>query len=186
MKVIKKYTCYVELSDIEYLGLLPNNIKSEIQDKFFYSPFIKFIRFDKDESIRYFKSREDIIDYNSICNLTDEELSEMINEGNKAGHLLEDLINYRNNRELYDKEIKSLPFRGINKVKLNYLSATTKIEPVEKVPVSPSKIEELDRSIKNKCRSNARERLLSEEMAESYIVSSKIKNDKVFAKVSNC
>jgi hypothetical protein len=40
------------------------------------------------------------------------------------------------------------------KVKLNYMPAVTKIEPVRTIPVSSSEMEKLDRSIREKCKQN--------------------------------
>ena len=45
--------------------------------------------------------------------------------------------------------------KKIVKAKLNYMSAVgPKTEPVSRIPVSSSKLEELDRSIHEKCRQN--------------------------------
>ena len=43
---------------------------------------------------------------------------------------------------------------ALKKVKLNYMSAITHIEPKAKIKVSSAKMEELDRSIKEKTRQN--------------------------------
>ena len=43
---------------------------------------------------------------------------------------------------------------ALKKVKLNYMSATTHTEPKAKNKVSSAKMEELDRSIKEKTRQN--------------------------------
>lgn len=43
---------------------------------------------------------------------------------------------------------------ALKKVKLNYMSATTHKEPKAKIKVSSAKMEELDRSIKEKTRQN--------------------------------
>ena len=204
MKIIRKYTCYVELEDIEYLGVLPRNVVSEIKDRVFYSPFIKFIRFDKDESLDFFRQKEDIIDYDSICNLTEEELTIKINETKEKldeyatrwlnassrerekldndteynsnikslKYTLESLKKYRDNKELYDREISNLTFNEIKKVKLNYVSAFTRTQPVESIPVSASEMEKLDQSIKSKCKQNAYERQRGIEEAKNFRVGS--------------
>ena len=43
---------------------------------------------------------------------------------------------------------------ALKKVKLNYMSATKHTEPKAKIKVSSAKMEELDRSIKEKTRQN--------------------------------
>ena len=43
---------------------------------------------------------------------------------------------------------------ALKKVKLNYMSATTHTEPKAKIKKSSTKIEELDRAIKEKTRQN--------------------------------
>ena len=210
MKIIRKYTCYAELEDIEYLGVLPRNVVSEIKDRVFYSPFIKFIRFDKDESLDFFRQKGDIIDYDSICNLTDEELTIKINETKEKldeyatrwlnassrerkkldndteynlnsrtlKYTLESLTKYRNNKELYDREISNLTFNEIKKVELNYVPAFTRTQPVERIPVSASEMEKLDQSIKSKCKQNAYERQQGIEAAKNFRVgSSQIKEE---------
>lgn len=202
MKIIRKYTCYVELEDILYLGVVPDDVLSEIKNKVYYSPFIKFIRFEKEESLKYFKKKKEIINYDSICNLSNDELDTKISEisvklNNYSSkwleaskqerekldndnpynsnikslkYMLESLKKYKDNRELYDKEIKQLSFNGIKKVKLNYVQAVTTTKPVARIPVPSSHMEELDRSIRNKCEQNARRRIQGEDTVKNYIV----------------
>ena len=43
---------------------------------------------------------------------------------------------------------------ALKKVKLNYMSATTHTEPKAKIKISSTKMEELDRAIKEKTRQN--------------------------------
>lgn len=59
---------------------------------------------------------------------------------------------------------------AIKKVKLNYMSAVSKTPPVEKIPVSSSRMEELDRAIRQKIRQNEAERAASIEVAARYTV----------------
>lgn len=59
---------------------------------------------------------------------------------------------------------------AIKKVKLNYMSAVSKTPPVKKIPVSSSRMEELDRAIRQKIRQNEAERAASMEVAGRYIV----------------
>lgn len=44
--------------------------------------------------------------------------------------------------------------KSFKKTKLNYMSTLSKTEPVKKIPFSSSKMEELDRSIRAKCKQN--------------------------------
>lgn len=59
---------------------------------------------------------------------------------------------------------------AIKKVKLNYMSAVAKTSPIGKVPVSSSRMEELDRAIRQKVRQNEAERAASIEAAGRYTV----------------
>lgn len=59
---------------------------------------------------------------------------------------------------------------AIKKVKLNYMSAVSKTPPVKKIPVSSSRMEELDRAIRQKIRQNEAERAASIEVAGRYTV----------------
>lgn len=59
---------------------------------------------------------------------------------------------------------------AIKKVKLNYMSAVSMTAPVEKIPVSSSRMEELDRAIRKKIRHNEAEQAASIEAASRYLV----------------
>lgn len=59
---------------------------------------------------------------------------------------------------------------AIKRVKLNYRSAVSNTAPVETIPVSSSRIEELDRAIRQKVRQNEAERVASIEVAGRYTV----------------
>lgn len=59
---------------------------------------------------------------------------------------------------------------AIKKVKLNYMSAVSKTSPVKRIPVSSSRMEELDRAIRQKIRQNEVERAASIEVAGRYTV----------------
>lgn len=59
---------------------------------------------------------------------------------------------------------------AIRKVKLNYMSAVSKTSPAEKIPVSSSRMEVLDRAIREKIRQNEAERAASIEAAGRYTV----------------
>lgn len=45
--------------------------------------------------------------------------------------------------------------RSIKKAELNYMSATSRIEPKARIPVSSARMEELDRAIREKNKQNA-------------------------------
>lgn len=59
---------------------------------------------------------------------------------------------------------------AIKRVKLNYMSAVSKTPPVQKIAVSSSRMEELDRAIRKKIRQNEAERAASIEVAGRYTV----------------
>ena len=181
MKIIRNHTCYVELEDIEYLNNLSNKIFLQTRSNVFHSPFFNFIKFDNDDLINFFQQRKDIIDYDVISKYSILELNEKIDElnrlsidNNSSNHVLESLIRYVENKELYDDEIAKLTFKSIKKVPLKYMSAITEIQPVSAIPVSSSKIEKLNLEIRKKCEQNAYERQKGEEFASKYLVKSRI------------
>lgn len=59
---------------------------------------------------------------------------------------------------------------AIKKAKLDYRPSVTKILPAEKLPVSSSHMEDLDRAIKQKVRQNEAERAASMEILGRYMV----------------
>ena len=194
MKIIRNDICYIELEDINYLGVLPEEVRTNI----FYSALISIIKVKGIEAVNYFRKKDCIVDYDLVRDWSLDELKNRIKEvedelaeyssnsllRNQSGnettikdleYLLNSLNNYQKNKLIYDREFSKLEFRkGITKVKLNYMSACTKIEPLSIVPVSSSGMAELDRSIRNKCRDNGRVGIASKEMAEHYWVGSKI------------
>lgn len=64
MKIFKNNSCYVEVQDLLRFPL-PEFIKLPIDLK-----LGEFVKFENKDAIEYFKSREDIVDYNSICDLS--------------------------------------------------------------------------------------------------------------------
>lgn len=59
---------------------------------------------------------------------------------------------------------------AIKKVQLNYRSSVSHTVPVRTIPVSNSRIEELNKSIKQKIRQNESERVASLEAVGRYTV----------------
>lgn len=59
---------------------------------------------------------------------------------------------------------------SIKKAKLNYMSAVSKTTPANKIPVSSSKMELLDKEIKQKIKQNRIEEEASIEMSKHYLV----------------
>jgi hypothetical protein len=59
---------------------------------------------------------------------------------------------------------------AIEKVKLNYMSAVSKMPSASRITISSSSIEELDRAIRQKIMQNESERVASMEAAGQYIV----------------
>lgn len=74
MKIIRDEVCYVETEDLVRVPL-PSFIKlpTELDMK-------EFIKFVNSNEIEYFKSRQDIVDYDSICLLSMEDLTTLIKE----------------------------------------------------------------------------------------------------------
>ena len=205
MKIIRNGICYVESEDIEFLENKPRGVLLERKAKVSYSTIFNFEKYFQEQSVLYFQENECIIDYNSICNLPNDELDSKIQEIEeqlnkytsiyvsaslaakekldqsqeynyglkKLEHILKGLKAYKASKSDYDREISNLNFKGkIKKAPLNYQAACAKISSTKKIPISSSKLEELDRSIRDKCKQNAIERKESKEIAQHYIVGS--------------
>lgn len=78
-------------------------------------------------------------------------------------------INQNKNIEKIKLDVRKSPTK-IKKVKLNYVSACKRTPPVERIPVPSSHMEALNRSIRQKCEQNQRERIASYEKAKNFIV----------------
>lgn len=197
MKVIRNDVCYIETEDIDFIGKLSSNVIKERREKLYYSPFIKFEKYKKDECVEFFREQDSVLDYNTVCDLSSEQLEEKIDsmqaqlecfskrvldstkvvedmsitlDIGSLKHVLDSLKKYRDNRSTYDKEISNLSFGKIKRVPLNYVPVCTTRPPVARIQVPSSHMEALDRSIRSKCEQNARERIASEEAAKHYIV----------------
>ena len=125
MKVIRNGVCYVEKNDILFLGMLPEEIVE--------APFIvesKWVKFENQKAVNFFRETEVIIDYDELSNKKEEELLETENKVEKE---LNDICTkwlyassyYRRNLDKdpeYNEKIKEL----------KYLLATIKNYIIEK------------------------------------------------------
>lgn len=92
---------FVQLKDIVFLGAIPDYVASELLEVEYHQDC--FLTFEKEESIHFFESREEIIDYDTVCKLSDDEIHLKINK------LYGDLVHYA---ELCNEfEISSLRYR---------------------------------------------------------------------------
>lgn len=76
MKIIRNDVCYVETSDLYFIGKFPNRVTEEI-------PVViesNYIKFENKESIEYWQQKESVLDYDAVSCLTDEELTTKIIE----------------------------------------------------------------------------------------------------------
>lgn len=113
MKVIRNGICYVEKNDILFLGMLPEEIVE--------APFIvesKWIKFENQKAVNFFRETEVIIDYDELSNKKEEELLETENKVEKE---LNDICTkwlyassyYRRNLDKdpeYNEKIKELKY----------------------------------------------------------------------------
>ena len=125
MKVIRNGVCYVEKNDILFLGMLPEEIVE--------APFnveSKWVKFENQKAVNFFRETEVIIDYDELSNKKEEELLETENKVEKE---LNDICTkwlyassyYRRNLDKdpeYNEKIKEL----------KYLLATIKNYLIEK------------------------------------------------------
>lgn len=151
MKVIRNGICFVELEDLEYKKELPTVVNKERKKEVFYSAYIHFEKFKGEDSVRYFEEQEDILDYDQLCLMSEEQLNmkiiflksylfslehtlaslfygvvdmdlrvSMIKEKNinlaiqKTLHTLKQLVEFKEKRSLYDREIQNLYFENEN------------------------------------------------------------------------
>ena len=71
MKVVRNNVCFVEAEDLK---------RHQISKSLEWINNSRFARFSDQEDIEYFNSFEDIIDYDEISNLSNEELTDKICE----------------------------------------------------------------------------------------------------------
>ena len=151
MKVIRNGICFVELEDLEYKKELPTVVDKERNKKIFYSTYINFEKFMVEDSVHYFIEQQDILDYDQLCLMSEEQLDmkinflksylfsleqtlaslsygvvdmdlrvSMIKEKNinlaiqKTLHTLKQLVEFKEKRSLYDREIQYLHFENEN------------------------------------------------------------------------
>ncbi len=152
MKVIRNGICFVELEDLEYKKELPTAVNKERKKEVFYSAYIHFEKFNGEDSVRYFEEQEEILDYDQISSLTEEQVQKQINflknylfslaqtkalktlpfgvdmninahmkkdqnmnlSIKKTSHMLKQLVTFKENRSLYDREIQNLYFENEN------------------------------------------------------------------------
>ena len=126
MKVIRNSVCYVEKNDILFQGMLPEEIVE--------APFIvesKWVKFENQKAVNFFRETEVIIDYDELSNKKEEELLETENKVEKE---LNDICTkwlyaasyYRRNLDKdpeYNEKIKELKYL-LATIK-NYLSEKT-------------------------------------------------------------
>lgn len=113
MKIIRNGVCYVEKNDILFLGMLPEEIVE--------APFIvesKWVKFENQKAVNFFRETEVIIDYDELSNKKEEELLETENKAEKE---LNDICTkwlyassyYRRNLDKdpeYNEKIKELKY----------------------------------------------------------------------------
>ena len=125
MKIIRNGVCYIEREDIDFIGVLPQNICSVIQWDVYYSIKFKLLKLKDKESAQYFSDKDFILDYDMVKDLSTQELEKMRKEiENKLENLSLKWLNASiNTREKLDKDkdynfnIKSLKYyiESINK-----------------------------------------------------------------------
>mgnify|MGYP005770612647 CR=1 FL=1 len=118
MKIIRNGVCYIEREDIDFIGVLPQNICSVIQWDVYYSIKFKLLKLKDKESVQYFSDKDFILDYDMVKDLSTQELEKMRKEiENKLENLSLKWLNASiNTREKLDKDkeynfnVKSLKY----------------------------------------------------------------------------
>lgn len=80
MKIIRNGICFIEREDIDYLGSLPQKICDASIWNESYSAKFDFLRYKDKFSVQYFNTKEYILDYDSVKDLSSEELELRIKE----------------------------------------------------------------------------------------------------------
>lgn len=113
MKLFRNNGVYVEVKDIEYLKLLPEEISREIPSVIEYG----VVKFTSPNAIDFFKNKEEILDYDYVSNLDSKELNKEIklrrnklnsnklstNKKIKLMYQIDTLMSYQN-----DEKVKTL------------------------------------------------------------------------------
>lgn len=80
MKIIRNDICYIEEEDIDFIGVLPQNICSAIEWNVYYSIKFKLLRFKDKDIASYFLDKDFILDYDMVKDLSIDELEIMKKE----------------------------------------------------------------------------------------------------------
>ena len=97
MKLITENECFVDINDL-LREKVPNYL---ILDRL--ADGNNMAVFKDVKTIEYVKSRDDIIDYNDVCSLSDRELNKIINKITKKLTTCYDKKKYKDNELNYDK-----------------------------------------------------------------------------------
>lgn len=80
MKIIRNGICFIEREDIDYLETLPQKVCDASIWNEYYSEKFKFLMYKDKFSVQYFKTKDDIMDYDCVKDLSTEELELKIKE----------------------------------------------------------------------------------------------------------
>ncbi len=118
MMLIKSDYILVEVFDLDFIENIPENLGNLIDyDNIIEGEYTNFIKVDYDpQLIQYLKSLKYILDYNQVCNFSEEKLKEKIDELEKKipnpisrenKYLLFSLENYYFNKTKCDNDVKN-------------------------------------------------------------------------------
>ena len=123
---------YVEMKDLVFIGNLPNYVISEMKVK---SDYKGLEEFKNDNSKKYFESRPEVINYDEIDSLSEEEIYDLIHslyeeyfrlyKVNKSvfvdrrmeicEHKVSELKDYIDYKKVYDKKYKKIKVKKLVK-----------------------------------------------------------------------
>jgi predicted DNA binding CopG/RHH family protein len=123
MKIIRDDVCYVEKEDLEFLESLPQNVINMTKWDINYSTYLNIIKISDEEAVNFFKSKNFILNYDKVKNLSFPDLNNLIIEIEKKG--LEYISSFpfeENSKEFLD----SFKSQELNIKLLNYLIESIK------------------------------------------------------------
>ncbi|MBQ3475435.1 MAG: hypothetical protein IJH20_04630 [Bacilli bacterium] len=132
MRFVAGESLFVDIKDLVFIGNLPNYVISEMKAN---SDYKGLEEFKNDDSKKFFESRREIINYDEIDNLSEEEIYDLIHnlyeeyfrlyKVNKTifidrkmeicEHKVSELKDYIDYKKVYDKKYKKIKVKKLVK-----------------------------------------------------------------------
>lgn len=137
MKLFKDGSMYVETSDIVFIGVVPRDVGDELVDDSLSRDGL--VEFTGKSAISFWKGKKEILDYNSLKKLSDQQISSKILEYTKEINKLSEraMAQSKDFRRIWEKENdfnnRKKNMEHIRKTLQNYLENRERYDVLFKV-----------------------------------------------------